>query len=57
MSWAHSYDTHSAGEANHRLTSARDTFLDAQRALEHARDDLLRAHAESARLPGASRVV
>ncbi len=36
-------------ETNARLVSARDTFIDAQRALEDARNALLHAHAEAAR--------
>ncbi len=33
-----------------RLAVARDVFIEAQRALEAARQDLLQTHAETARL-------
>ncbi|MGN6218312.1 MAG: hypothetical protein ACTHNQ_02320 [Microbacterium sp.] len=56
MSWTHSYRTEDAGDGIPvRLLDARDAFMEAQRTLEAARDDLLRAHAETNRLWGSSR--
>ena len=56
MSWTHSFTIGSLDSgAPVRLSEARDAFIDAQRALEAARDDLLQAHAETNRLWGAGR--
>ena len=56
MSWTHSFSIGSVDSGTPiRLVEARDAFIDAQRALEAARDDLLQAHAETTRLWGAGR--
>ena len=56
MSWTHSFHLRDAGEgAPIRLLEARDAFIDAQRALEAAREDLLQAHAETSRLWASGR--
>lgn len=56
MSWTHSFSIGSVdGGIPVRLLEARDAFIDAQRALEAARDDLLQAHAETSRLWGTGR--
>lgn len=50
MTWTHSYGIGDAGDGIPiRLLDARDAFMEAQRTLEAARDDLLRAHAETNR--------
>ncbi|WP_163631098.1 hypothetical protein [Microbacterium sp. B35-04] len=56
MSWTHSFAIGDAGNGVPiRLSEARDTFIDAQRALEAARNDLLQAHAETNRLWNSGR--
>lgn len=52
MTWTYSYrHTDAADEfVDARLESARTAFLDAQRSLERAREELLRVHLETARL-------
>ena len=56
MSWTHSFSIGSLEDGVPvRLIEARDAFIDAQRALEAARDDLLEAHAETNRLWSSGR--
>lgn len=56
MSWTHSFSIGSVDSGVPiRLLEARDAFIDAQRALEAARDNLLEAHAETNRLSSNSR--
>lgn len=51
MSWTHSFTIGSLDDGVPiRLLEARDAFIDAQRALESAREDLLEAHAQTNRL-------
>ena len=56
MSWTHSFSIGSLDDGVPvRLVEARDAFIDAQRALEAAREDLLTAHAQTNRLWGTAR--
>ncbi|MFC8683453.1 hypothetical protein ACFT30_18230 [Microbacterium ureisolvens] len=56
MSWTHTFSIGGLDDGiPTRLLEARDAFIDAQRALEAARDDLLQAHAETNRLWGSGR--
>jgi hypothetical protein len=54
MSWTHSQGG-PAEASGERLAAARDAFREAQRVLEDARQDLLHAHTETARLWTAGR--
>ena len=49
MSWTHSFITRSDDGSTDRLRNARLAFIDAHRALEAAREDLLQAHASAIR--------